>query len=166
VALRATARNIFGAGALATGSTIIPAVEWWMWLAGGLVLLVIEVVTPSGFFVMFFGLGALTVGALGRFGFAGAAWVQWLIFTVTSIVYLLLFRGRLQDRVDRPAPGVDTLVGELVVPRERIQPGDVGRVDLRGTLWNGRNDSPQPLEPGQRCRVTGVDNLVVFVQPE
>lgn len=137
-----------------------------MWLAGGLVLLVIEVVTPSGFFVMFFGLGALTVGTLGRLGFGGAPWVQWLVFTVTSVVYLLLFRGRLQDRVDRPAASVDTLVGELAVPRERIQPGDVGRVELRGTLWTGRNDFTQPLEPGQRCRVTGVDNLVVFVQPE
>jgi membrane protein implicated in regulation of membrane protease activity len=137
-----------------------------MWLAAGLVLLVVELVTPSGFFVMFFGLGALTVGALARFGFSGAPWVQWLIFTVSSVVYLLLFRGRLRDRVDQPARSVDTLVGELVVPRERIQPGVVGRVDLRGTLWNGRNDSPLPLEPGQRCRVTGVDNLVVFVQPE
>ena len=35
-----------------------------MWLALGLVLLVIELATPSGFFVMFFGLGALTVGVL------------------------------------------------------------------------------------------------------
>ena len=42
-----------------------------MWLAGGLVLLVIELVTPSGFFVMFFGLGALTVGVLERLGLAG-----------------------------------------------------------------------------------------------
>ena len=137
-----------------------------MWLAGGLVLLVIEVVTPSGFFVMFFGLGALTVGTLARFGFGGAPWVQWLVFTVSSVVYLLLFRGRLQDRVERPGPKVDTFVGELVVPRERIQPGDVGRVELRGTLWTARNDSAQAIEPGQRCRVTGVDNLVVFVQPE
>jgi membrane protein implicated in regulation of membrane protease activity len=137
-----------------------------MWLAGGLVLLVIEVVTPSGFFVMFFGLGALTVGALGRFGFAGASRVQWLVFTVTSIVYLLLFRGRLQDRVERPSGKMDTLVGEVAVPRERIQPGDVGRVELRGTLWTGRNDATQAIEPGQRCRVIGVDNFVVFVQPE
>ena len=92
--------------------------------------------------------------------------MQWLVFTVSSVVYLLLFRGRLQDRVERPGPKVDTFVGELVVPRERIQPGDVGRVELRGTLWTGRNDSAQAIEPGQRCRVTGVDNLVVFVQPE
>jgi len=34
--------------------------EWWLWLAGGLALVVAELVTPSGFFIIFFGLGALT----------------------------------------------------------------------------------------------------------
>ncbi len=137
-----------------------------MWLAGGLVLLVVELVTPSGFFVMFFGLGALTVGVLARLGLSGEDWAQWLIFTVTSVVYLLLFRGRLRDSFEHPPANVDTLVGELATPRERIQPGDVGRVDLRGTLWNARNDSPQPLDPGERCRVTRVEGLLVHVQPE
>ena len=136
-----------------------------MWLAGGLVLLVIEVVTPSGFFVMFFGLGALTVGVLVSFGVAGDAWAQWLIFTILSVVYLLLFRGRMHG-LAKPPGDIDTLIGELAIPRERIQPGHIGRVDLRGVLWNGRNDASVFVEPGQRCRVTGVDNLVVFVQPE
>jgi membrane protein implicated in regulation of membrane protease activity len=137
-----------------------------MWLAGGLVLLVIELVTPSGFFVMFFGLGALTVGILERLELSGPPWTQWLIFSVASIVYLLLFRGRLQDRVEQPVANVDTMVGELAIPRERIAPGDVGRVELRGAVWNARNETASALEPGQRCRVTRVDNLLVFVQPE
>ena len=105
-----------------------------MWLAGGLVLLVIELVTPSGFFVMFFGLGALTVGVLARLGprRAGLGAVADL-HASTSIVYLLLFRGRLQRaRASSPPTNVDTLVGELAVPRERIPPGGVGRVELRG----------------------------------
>ncbi len=83
-----------------------------------------------------------------------------------SIVYLMLFRGRLQDRVELPADNVDTLVGELAVPKERIAPGDVGRVELRGAMWNARNEAALAVEPGQRCRVTRVDNLLVFVQPE
>ncbi|MBA3270975.1 MAG: NfeD family protein [Acidobacteria bacterium] len=140
--------------------------EWWMWLTGGLVLLVVELVTPSGFFVMFFGLGALTVGVLTRLALAGEPWAQWLIFTVVSVVYLLLFRGRVRRGLATPPANVDTLVGELAIPRERILPGEVGRVDLRGTLWNARNDASALLEPGQRCRVTGLDGLVLFVQPE
>jgi membrane protein implicated in regulation of membrane protease activity len=137
-----------------------------MWLAGGLVLLVIELVTPSGFFVMFFGLGALTVGILQRLGLTGAAWTDWLIFSVTSIVYLLLFRGRLQERLEQPTVHVDTIVGELAIPKERIAPGDVGRVELRGAVWNARNESASALEPGQRCRVARIDGLMVSVQPE
>jgi membrane protein implicated in regulation of membrane protease activity len=141
-------------------------VEWWVWLAVGLVLLVVELATPSGFFVMFFGVGALTVGLVTALALVEAAWAQWLAFIVLSVAYLLLFRDRMRG-VDRPPANIDTLVGELAIPRERILPGQFGRVDLRGTLWNARNDASAHLEPGQRCRVTGVDEgLVVFVQPE
>jgi membrane protein implicated in regulation of membrane protease activity len=141
--------------------------EWWMWLAAGLLLLVLELVTPSGFFVMFFGLGALTVGALVRLGLSGPAWLPWLLFTIASVVYLLLFRDRLQRRVQLPdADNVDTLVGELAVPHECILPGAVGRVELRGTTWTARNGASEAIEPGRRCRVTSVDGLLVFVQPE
>ena len=140
--------------------------EWWMWLAGGLVLLVIELATPSGFFVMFFGLGALTVGVLARLGVIDAAWAQWLIFSITSVAYLLLFRGRLQQGFDLPAANVDTLIGEMATPRERIEPGAIGRADLRGALWNARNESASTINAGQRCRVTRVDGLLVYVQPE
>ncbi len=142
--------------------------EWWMWLVVGLGLMVIELATPSGFFIMFFGLGALTVGILSRLGVTGPVWMEWLLFTVTSVVYLLLFRGRLQQVVQQAtrATEVDTLIGELAVPKERILPGAVGRVELRGTLWNARNNGSEPIEPGRRCRVVGVDGLLVFVQPE
>ncbi|MDQ3441005.1 MAG: NfeD family protein, partial [Planctomycetota bacterium] len=89
-----------------------------------------------------------------------------LIFIGLSVAYLLLFRGRMRG-VLRPPANIDTLVGELAMPRERILPGQFGRVDLRGTVFNARNDASTNLEPGQRCRVTGVDaGLVVFVQPE
>ena len=86
-----------------------------MWLAGGLVLLLIELATPSGFFVMFFGLGALTVGVLERLGAFEAAWFQWLVFTLTSVIYLLLFRGPLQKKFDTPGPQ-GTAVPWLVTP--------------------------------------------------
>ena len=141
--------------------------EWWIWLALGLVLMVIELVTPSGFFVMFFGLGALSVGVLTRLGVGGPPWMEWLLFTVFSLVFVLLFRGRLQQRVQSSAKGnVDTLVGEIAVPREKIAPGGVGRVDLRGTTWTARNAAAVTIEPGRRCRVVSVDNLLLSVQPE
>lgn len=138
-----------------------------MWLAGGLVLLVVELATPSGFFVMFFGLGALTVGVLARLDVVLQPWLQWLLFSATSIAYLLLFRGRLQQRFEQPSmPPVDPLVGEGATPRERLAPGAVGRAETRGTMWTARNDSEQTLEPGQRCRVVRVEGLLLGIAPE
>ena len=94
-----------------------------MWFAGGLVLMVAELATPSGFFIMFFGLGALTVGVLARVGLAQAGWAQWLLFTLLSLGYLLLFRGKLQARFQAPPPpDVDSLVGVLAVPQGLIEP--------------------------------------------
>jgi membrane protein implicated in regulation of membrane protease activity len=141
---------------------------WWGWLAAGLVLLAIELVTPSGFFVMFFGLGALTVGALAWTGLVTAAWLQWLLFTALSVAYLLAFRGKLRARVEGRLAGgpVDSLVGDVGRVSEALVPGAIGRAELRGSSWQARNDSQVPLAPGQRCRVVRVDGLTLGVVPE
>jgi len=141
--------------------------EWWLWFAGGLVLMVAELATPSGFFIMFFGLGALTVGVLARLGVAEAGWSQWLLFTLLSLGYLLLFRGKLQDRFQAPPPpAVDSLVGVLAVPQSAIEPGAVGRVEVRGSTWSARNVAPVAIATGQRCVVVSLDGLLLTVRPE
>ena len=51
----------------AAGATIMEALMdmlWWHWIAFGLVLAGFEMLTPGGFFVVFFGVGALLVGLL------------------------------------------------------------------------------------------------------
>jgi membrane protein implicated in regulation of membrane protease activity len=140
---------------------------WWMWLVGGLLLIVLEVATPSGFFIVFFGLAALTVGMLARLALVEAGWLQWSLFTALSVVYLLLFRGRLQARMQvPPPPSVDSLVGVLAIAQERVAPGVVGRVEVRGSAWSARNRSDVTLEAGQRCKVVSVDGLLLTVVPE
>lgn len=140
---------------------------WWMWLTGGLVLMLVELLTPSGFFIMFFGLGALTVGVLGAVGLVEARWVAWLLFTLISLGYVTLFRTKAQGWFQAPPPpDVDLLVGVLAVPQGTIEPGAVGRVEVRGTAWSGRNIGTSVLVPGQRCTVTNVDGLLLDVRPE
>ncbi len=41
---------------------------WWYWMLLGLVLLGAEMVTPGGFYILFFGLAALIVGSCDRPG--------------------------------------------------------------------------------------------------
>lgn len=141
--------------------------DWWIWLALGLALLVLELVTPSGFFIMFFGLGALTVGVLAGFGLAGPAWTQWLLFTAVSLGYLLLFRRGHRKSFEGPAStDVDSFIGAIAHAQERILPDQIGRVEVRGSAWSARNVSPVPIEPGQRTRIVSIDGLLLSIQPE
>jgi membrane protein implicated in regulation of membrane protease activity len=141
--------------------------NWWLWLAGGLALVVAELVTPSGFFIIFFGLAALTVGVLATLEILTAGWAQWLVFTALSVAYLMVFRGRFQARFEMPPPpNVDSLVGGLAVVQERLLPGVVGRVEVRGSTWSARNVSDVMLDAGQRARVASVDGLTLAVIPE
>jgi len=142
--------------------------DWWMWLAGGFVLLVVELVTPSGFYIMFFGVGAILTGAAASVGAVTSPVTQWLTFTVISVLSLVLFRGKIQSRVEHSGPmlPVDSLVGEVALPVEAMAPGAVGRVALRGSNWEARNEGDTPLGANQRCRVTRVSGLQLGVVAE
>ena len=141
---------------------------WWLWVLMGLALLAAELFTPGGFYVLFFGVGAVVVGVLVGVGLVGPPWTEWLIFSVVSIVSLLLFRRpvlawfRLGDRDHE----IDRLEGELVVPAEDLAPGAVGKAELRGAVWTARNADERSLARGQRCRVAKVDGLTLWIRAE
>ena len=54
---------------------------WWYWMLVGLVLLGAEMVTPGGFYILFFGLAALVVGTAAGVGHVQTEWLQWLLFS-------------------------------------------------------------------------------------
>ncbi len=142
--------------------------DWWHWLVVGLILVALEMAVSGGFYVIFFGIAALAVSALHVFGAADAPWLQFLLFSVLSVISLMVFRGPLLHwlALDRPAPDVDSLVGETAVALEDIAPGAVGSAELRGSAWKARNAGPDALVRGQRCTVVRVDRLMVWIQPE
>lgn len=140
---------------------------WWIWLAGGFVLLVLELATPSGFFIMFFGVGAILTGVLASLDLVATPPLQWLVFTVLSVGSLLLFRGKVLARVEpHQRPPVDSMVGEIATPLADIEAGAVGRVTLRGSSWEARNEGSTALAANQRCRVKHVSGLQLGIVAE
>lgn len=142
---------------------------WWQWVALGFALAALELVTPGGFFVIFFGAGAILVGLLSVMGLGGPLWFQWLLFTVLSVGAMLVFRSRLVRwlRAVQPAEReVDSLVGEVAIPLDEIAPGQVGRAELRGSVWSARNGDTRPLPRGARAVVTRVDGLLITITAE
>jgi membrane protein implicated in regulation of membrane protease activity len=143
--------------------------SWWIWILVGLALLSLEMLTPGGFFVFFFGLAALVVGAVVGCGLSSTAWFQWLLFSVLSIGSVFLFRKRLLTALkarEGGTVGVETLVGEVATLLDDLAPAGVGKAELRGTAWSVRSEEPRPLPRGQRCRVQRVEGLTLWVKAE
>src|SRR5262245_42125262 len=140
---------------------------WWLWVLLGLGLLAFEMATPGGFFALFFGVSALVVGVLAGAGAGGPPWMQWLLFSLVSVVALLTLRRPLQARLD-PGGGrsVDSLVASTAVALEELAAGGTGKVELRGSAWSARNQGDRALAKGQRCRVEKVDGLTLWVRAE
>ena len=138
-----------------------------MWVVLGLGLAAIELATPGGFFVIFFGIAAAAVGLLDFVGLAPQPWVQWLLFPVIAVVSLRLFRKPLLDRLNVGEPkNVDSLVGEVTIAAADIPPGQHGRAELRGSSWSVRNVHTELVAAGQRCRVVAVQGLMLDIRPE
>jgi len=140
---------------------------WWLWMLGGILLLAAEVATPGGFFAIFFGAGAILVGAARVAGWGGPAWADWLLFPVVSVALLALFRRPLMRRFSlNTSKPVDRLENESATVLEEIAPGGLGKAELRGASWNARTSGTAALARGQRCRVERVEGLTLWLRAE
>jgi inner membrane protein len=141
--------------------------DWWIWIVLGLVLLLGELVTPGGFYILFFGVAAITVGILAGFNIAGPPWFQVIVFSVLSLITLWLFRERLLLSTQQDSPDqVDSLIGETAVITEEIPSKGIGKAEMRGTSWSARNIGETSLARGERCKVERVEGLTIYVRTE
>lgn len=139
--------------------------EWWVWVVMGLFLLVVEMVTPGGLFAIFFGVGALLIAPVALLG--APAPLQWILYTVVSLVMLATLRGYLSRRLAaRGATPVENLLGEQATLIEDLPAGGQARAELRGTQWTARSASGEALAKGQRCRVERIDGLTLLLRAE
>ncbi|MBL8236242.1 MAG: NfeD family protein [Bryobacterales bacterium] len=139
--------------------------QWWIWLVAAVALLAVEMLTPGGFYFLFFGAGAFVAGLLALAGVESLI-VQALVFLAVSIAAILFFRKPLMARFQppRPAHSVDSLVGETAILVAALHPGEFGQAELRGSNWKVRNTGGLSLPAGQRCIVEQVDGLTLSVR--
>lgn len=76
---------------------------WWVWVAAGLVLAIIEIFAP-GFLFAGFAIGAVLTGAIMGLGIPGSGWMAQspvnalLVFAVLSVIAWLVMRAVLGIR--------------------------------------------------------------------
>ena len=134
---------------------------WWGWMIIGALLLGSELLgVEAAFYLVFIGLAAMATGLVELAGADLEPWMQWILFSVVSVVFMVIFRKKLYAMLRGDGVGYETgPAGEIVTCEQALQPGQSGRMSYRGTDWTIVNDSDQAFSPGQRVRISRVDGL-------
>ena len=138
----------------------------WLWLIGGVVLLIAEVIAP-GFFLIFIGAAAMVTGIVAlALGLTLAP--QLAVFAIVAFLSVRILGRRfyqskydvssdpmLNDRVAR-------LLGKVVTVVQPIN-ADGGRVRVGDSEWSARGG---PAEVGERVRIVDIEGNCLKVEPE
>lgn len=140
----------------------------WKWLVFGLLLLVTELLNLGGFYLLFFGIGALLVGLAVVFLPDASLTLQISSFLAISVFSALFLRRPLLQKVRglRPVRNVENIAGETALILESIPPGSEGRAELRGAHWTARNIGDIPLAASERYTVDHIEGLLLCIRPK
>jgi membrane protein implicated in regulation of membrane protease activity len=138
----------------------------WLWLIGGVVLLIAELIAP-GFFLVFIGAAAIATGVAAMVLPLGLP-LQFALFAVLAVTAARIGGRRayamrydysadplLNDRAKR-------LLGKIVVATQPIDTHG-GRVRVGDSEWSARGG---PAAPGERVRIVDIEGNCLKVEPE
>ena len=137
----------------------------WLWMIGGIVLLIAELLAP-GFFLVWIGTAALITGVFALLFDIGAAG-QLALFALYSAIAVYAARRWYEGRpVETEDPMLNDrsarLLGRSVTVIEPVDEHG-GRVRLGDSEWSARGG---PAQSGERVRITGVDGNCLLVEAE
>lgn len=138
-----------------------------IWLLCGVAGLALELVLP-GLIVLFFGCGALLTGI--------AAWIfpslqiegQLIIFVVSSVVLLLVFRKMLRNHFFNKSKEsgdelADEYIGKIAVATSDFVSGR-GEVEFKGSKWEA--NSPDEIHTGDQVVITSRESIKLTVNKQ
>ena len=135
----------------------------WLWLIGGVLLLILEVIAP-GFFLVFLGAAAIATGLFTVLFNLGAA-AELALFALYSVIAVLVGRRFYANRTaDSTDPLLNDragrLVGKVVTVVATVDDQN-GRVRVGDSEWSARGG---PAAVGERVRITGVEGNCLTVE--
>jgi len=136
----------------------------WLWLIGGVVLLIAEVIAP-GFFLVFLGAAAIATGLftiLFNLGLASG----FALFALYALLAVMIGRRFYANRAENSADPLlndraGRLVGKVVTVVAAVDEHS-GRVRVGDSEWSARGCS---AAVGARVRITGIEGNCLIVEP-
>ena len=124
------------------------------WLIVSVLFFIAEVLT-GGFWMVFFGAAALAVSGLAWQGSVTGTNPQILVFLISSVISLLIFRAPLVGWLGRKTPhaNIGDTTGQEVTVTVQIPQGGSGRVEFQGSTWNAQSVRGEAIEAGARVKI-------------
>jgi inner membrane protein len=137
----------------------------WLWLIGGVVLLIAEIIAP-GFFLVFIGTAAIATGAFTLLFDLGIA-AQLALFALYAVIAFMVGRKVYANQNSESADPLlndrsARLVGKVVTVVSAVDEHE-GRVRVGDSEWSARGG---PAAPGERVRILGVDGNCLKVEAQ
>jgi len=132
--------------------------EWWHWIAGGLLLTMMELAVPT-FFLVWFGLGAILVGIVMLVLPISTAW-QFIVWAAASCAMVFLW-FRVVKNPDRTKAGIskEAFLGETGLITKEVS--ELGRGEIRfqkpilgSDTWPVIAD--ETIKAGERAQIVDV----------
>jgi len=142
-------------------------IEWWHWMVLGVALILLELAIPA-FFVIWFGLGAIIVGAALLIVPLMSLAVQIAIWIVASVAFVVLWVKVFKAQVHRTRVGMSKgqFAGEIGLVTRAIQPYQKGQIRFQKPIlgsesWEAMAD--EEIAPGERVHVLQVEGNILRV---
>ncbi len=136
-----------------------------LWMALGLILLIVEV-TSFSFFFLFLGVAALLTALFAWVGLLPTTAWQMVFFGVSSLILLVTLRKWLKNKFTRKEGGRKSyveFVGDPVVVVKDIPLHGEGRISYRGSEWIAINIDEVELKAGMQAYIHHMDGIKVYV---
>ena len=135
------------------------------WLILGLILFLLELVTP-GFFIFFFGLGACVTSLICLVIDPGIN-MQIIIFAAISILSLLALRKMMKKKflftADKESQSIeDEFTGKEAVAITDFDDNNRGKVEFKGTSWNAESNAS--VKAGQIVKIIEVEGFTLKIE--
>lgn len=134
-----------------------------IWFIAGFIFFLLEFVIP-GLILFFFAVGAWVVAIISLFVDLSIN-SQLLIFLATSIITIILFRKWVKKViwVKKYASEIeDEFIGKTGKAETTIGPGQNGKVDFKGTIWDAR--SGDVIDKGEQVIIVGNESILLIVK--
>lgn len=139
--------------------------DYWWWLSAGMVLMVLEIITP-GIFFLWIGIGAFITGLIAAIVPSASPELLGVIFAVLSVISVITGRkiiGKKQEETKNSLNNrAANYIGQVFQVYEPIVDGR-GKISVGDTLWLAC--AKTDIAVNTSVKVTGVRGTFLEVEP-